>query len=177
LDRGGTTVFAPLDRRHQPARRRRLPLQRHQPGGDLVEQEFLDRNVSSTGVVMGVAAGTATITVTTGDGGKTVTCAATISTSVVAVAGVSLNQTSASIVAGTTVQLAATVSSAQSAIDTAVIGSNYTDGGATWAFMGAIDDLRFYNRELSAAEVSPSSTRGAGRHGNDGRPSRRRKST
>jgi len=53
--------------------------------------------VTEGGVVSGVAAGSATITVTTVDGGKTATCAVTVSTTSVAVTGVSLNKTSISI--------------------------------------------------------------------------------
>ena len=46
--------------------------------------------VSSEGVVTGVKAGTATITVTTNDGGKTATCAVTVNTSVVQLEAVDL---------------------------------------------------------------------------------------
>jgi uncharacterized protein YjdB len=64
--------------------------------------------VSSAGLVTGVAAGTATITVTTADGNKTATCAITAQT--VAVTGVSLSSSSSTISLGYTSQLVATVS-------------------------------------------------------------------
>jgi Bacterial surface proteins containing Ig-like domains len=66
--------------------------------------------VDTTGLVAGVAAGSATITVTTDDGGFTATCAVTVSKAVVSVTGVSLNQSSLSIAVSATYQLTATVS-------------------------------------------------------------------
>jgi uncharacterized protein YjdB/beta-glucanase (GH16 family) len=68
--------------------------------------------VNASGLVSGVAAGTATITVTTQDGSKTATSAITVATSTVAVTGVSVSPASASITAGTTQQLTATVAPA-----------------------------------------------------------------
>lgn len=66
-------------------------------------------SVNSSGLVTGVATGTATITVTTVDGNKTATCAFTVTP--VAVTGVSLSPTTGSlIVGGGTIQLTATVS-------------------------------------------------------------------
>jgi uncharacterized protein YjdB len=49
--------------------------------------------VSSSGDVTAKAAGSATITVTTNDGGKKATCAVTVQAQTVAVTGVSLNKT------------------------------------------------------------------------------------
>jgi len=66
--------------------------------------------VSSSGVVTGVAVGTATITVTTVDGGRTASCEMTIVP--VAVTGVTLSQTSASLTAGATRTLTATIAPA-----------------------------------------------------------------
>ena len=63
--------------------------------------------VSSTGMVTGKAAGTATVTVKTSDGGKTAT--ARITVVVVRVAGVTLNKTSAGLAVGGSTQLVATV--------------------------------------------------------------------
>ena len=63
--------------------------------------------VDSTGKVTGVSAGTATITVTTTDGGKTATCEITVGE--VAVTGITLDKESALVEVGRTVQLTATV--------------------------------------------------------------------
>ena len=75
--------------------------------------------VSSTGVVTAKAAGTTTITVTTKDGGKTATCNVTV---VIPVTGVSLDQTSLTMVAGDNRTLTATVSP-----------SDATDKSVTWS--------------------------------------------
>jgi len=53
--------------------------------------------VSGSGTVTGVGEGRATITVTTADGGKTADCTVYVSTSGIAVTGISLNKTSASL--------------------------------------------------------------------------------
>jgi uncharacterized protein YjdB len=78
--------------------------------------------VNSSGLVTGMAAGSATITVTTQDGGKTATSAITVTTSTVAVTGVSVSPTSASINVGATQQLTATVSP-----------SNATNKNVSWS--------------------------------------------
>ena len=65
--------------------------------------------VSTSGVVTGVAAGSATITVKTTDGSKTATCAVTVTAGNVAVTGVTLSPTSASVAAVATQQLTATI--------------------------------------------------------------------
>ena len=64
--------------------------------------------VSSTGLITAVAAGSATITVTTHDGSYTATCAVTV-TAPVSVTGVTLNKNSTSIEVGGTETLTATV--------------------------------------------------------------------
>ena len=61
------------------------------------------------GVVTAVGAGTATITVTTEDGGKTATCTVTVNAKVYPVTSVTLNQTSATLTEGETLTLSATV--------------------------------------------------------------------
>ncbi|MFQ8984917.1 MAG: Ig domain-containing protein, partial [Evtepia sp.] len=53
--------------------------------------------VNSSGKVTAVSAGTATITVTTADGGKTATCEVTVTAATVPVTGVTLSQTQASL--------------------------------------------------------------------------------
>ena len=61
------------------------------------------------GTVNAVGAGEATITVTTEDGGKTATCAVTVTAATVPVTGVTLNKTSTSLYVGDTETLTATV--------------------------------------------------------------------
>ncbi len=63
----------------------------------------------SGGVVTAVKAGTAVITVTTEDGGKTATCTVTVSEDVISVTGVSLDKSSAALTVGGSVTLNATV--------------------------------------------------------------------
>jgi gliding motility-associated-like protein len=76
--------------------------------------------VSTGGLVTAVAAGTATITVTTQDGSKTATCAVTVTT--VAVTGVTLSPTSTSLSVGATQQLTATIAP-----------TNATNKSVTWS--------------------------------------------
>lgn len=64
------------------------------------------------GVVTAVAPGTATVTVTTDDGGKTAVCTVTVNAATVSVTGVTLNKTSASLTVGENQILIATVSPA-----------------------------------------------------------------
>jgi len=64
-------------------------------------------SVSSDGLVRGVAAGTATITATTQDGGKTASC--DVAVRAVPVSSVSLNKTSIELLAGDTETIQATV--------------------------------------------------------------------
>jgi len=61
--------------------------------------------VSTGGLATGIAVGSATITATTVDGGKTATCVVTVSDTPVSVSSVSLNETAASIAAGSMEQL------------------------------------------------------------------------
>jgi len=74
----------------------------------------------SGGVVSAVSAGTAVITVTTADGGKTAVCTVTVSN--ISVSGVSLNKSSTSITVGNTETLTATVAP-----------SNATNKNVTWS--------------------------------------------
>jgi uncharacterized protein YjdB len=79
------------------------------------------------GVVTPVAAGTATITVTTEDGGKTATCAVTVNPASVAVTGVTLDQSTMTLTAGgDTGTLVATVAPA-----------NATNKNVTWSTSNA----------------------------------------
>jgi len=76
--------------------------------------------VNTSGLVMGVAAGTATITITTADQAKTATCLVTVST--VPVTGVTVSPSTASISVGGTQQLTATV-----------VPTNATNKTVTWS--------------------------------------------
>jgi uncharacterized protein YjdB len=79
--------------------------------------------VSSGGLVRGVAAGSATVTVTTNDGNKTATCAVTVTSgsSNVPVTGVSLNKTTMNLTVGISETLTATITP-----------SNATNKALTW---------------------------------------------
>ena len=68
--------------------------------------------VSNVGLVRGAKAGKATITVTTKDGGKTASCAVTVTDPVIRVTAVSLNKTSTELTEGGSETLAATVAPA-----------------------------------------------------------------
>ena len=70
-------------------------------------------SVDANGKVTGVAAGEATITVTTQDGAKTATCKVTVSETTVAVTGVTLNKTTTSLLVGGSETLTATVAPAE----------------------------------------------------------------
>ncbi len=73
------------------------------------------------GVVTAVAAGTATITVTTNDGNKTAQCTVTVKEATVSVTGVSLNKTSTTLTVGGTETLTANIEP-----------ENATDKTVTW---------------------------------------------
>jgi len=78
----------------------------------------------NNGMVIAVAPGTASITVTTADGGKTATCAVTVQAALpntIAVTGVTLNETALELIVGGTETLAATVAP-----------SNATNKNITW---------------------------------------------
>lgn len=78
--------------------------------------------VDNTGKVTAVSAGTATITVKTADGGKTATCAVTVTTKVIPVTGISIEEgATAEVEEGKTVTLTAKVKP-----------DNATDKTVTW---------------------------------------------
>lgn len=79
-------------------------------------------SVDENGEVTAKTAGTATITVTTKDGGKTATCIVTVDSKFRPVTSITLDQTSASLKAGETVTLTATVNP-----------SDATDKTVTWS--------------------------------------------
>ena len=77
--------------------------------------------VSEDGSVTGVAAGTATITVTTKDGSKTAVCTVTVKNPVISITGVKLDKTALTLDTGKTQKLTATVSP-----------TNATNKSVTW---------------------------------------------
>lgn len=78
--------------------------------------------VSSSGEIIAIAAGTATITATSTDGGKAATCEVVVESSVIAVTGVSLSKTTLSLTVGEKDVLVATV-----------IPENASDKAVTWS--------------------------------------------
>jgi len=72
-------------------------------------------------VITAIAEGTATITVTTADGNRTATTAVTVTTAIIPVASVSLNETTATLEIGETLTLTATV-----------LPENATNQNITW---------------------------------------------
>lgn len=81
-------------------------------------------SINATGVVTGVATGTSTITAKTADGNKTAT--ATITVSAISVASVSVSPTTASLFAGKTQQLTATIAPANASNKTVTWTSSNT---------------------------------------------------
>ncbi|MBA6316997.1 Ig-like domain-containing protein, partial [Cellulophaga baltica] len=79
-------------------------------------------SVSATGVVTGNAIGTATITVTTEDGGFTATSTITVQAATFAVTGITVDPTSITITNGSTTTLTETIAPA-----------NATNQNVTWS--------------------------------------------
>jgi O-glycosyl hydrolase len=111
--------------------------------------------VNSSGVVTGIAAGTATITVKTQDGDKTATSAITVNT--IAVTGVAVTPTSASIFAGQTQQLAATVSPSN-ASNMSVTWSSSNTAVATVNSTGLVTGITQGTATITVTTVSGSKT-------------------
>ena len=118
---------------HRPAR------QRHRQDRHMVQQRLEDRHVSN-GVVTGVAPGTATITVLTANGGFTAECKVTVVSPVIHVTGVTLSETSKTIVLAEEFTLVATV-----------LPANATDKTVYWL-----------SKDSSVATVSNGVVRGVG---------------
>jgi uncharacterized protein YjdB len=96
--------------------------------------------VSVSGLVSGHAPGTAAITVTTADGGKTATAQITVTAAPVGVTGVSINPAAAEVEAGNTLQLTATVSPAD-ATNKAVTWSSGNTATATVSSAGLVSGI------------------------------------
>ena len=90
------------------------------------------------GVVTAVAAGTATITVTTTDGGFTATCAVTVEAATVAVTGVTVSPKTDTIAVSDTITLTATVAP-ENATNKAVTWSSSDDAIATVTDAGVVE--------------------------------------
>lgn len=91
--------------------------------------------INSSGLITGVAHGEATITIATDDGGFKATCNVTVA--IVAVSGVSVSPTNASVVVGNTIQLSSTVSPS-SASNKAVNWSSNNTAVATVSSTGVV---------------------------------------
>lgn len=94
-------------------------------------------DVSSTGIVVAKAPGTATITVKTNDGGKTASCTVTVRAKTISVTGVSLDMTSLTMTEGETRSLVATVSP-ENATDKTVTWSSNNSSVATVSSSGVV---------------------------------------
>ncbi len=93
--------------------------------------------VDSAGKVTGVAPGTTTIRVKTKDGGFTAKCKVTVKESAIAVTGVALNKTSATVTTGGTLTLKATVAPSD-ASDKSVTWQSYDKSIATVSSSGKV---------------------------------------
>ena len=104
-------------------------------------------SVDENGEVTAKTAGTATITVTTKDGGKTATCTVTIDSKFRPVTSITLDKTSASLKAGETVTLTATVSP-----------DDATDKTVTWttsdATVATVDDGVVTSLKVGSATIT-----------------------
>lgn len=105
-------------------------------------------NVNASGVVTGVATGTSTITAKTADGNKTATAAITVSA--IAVTGVSVSPNSASLFAGATQQLSATISPANASNKTVSWVSN-NNGVATVNASGLVTAVAAGNANITVS--------------------------
>ncbi len=113
--------------------------------------------VSSEGLVTGVAAGTAVISVTTIDGGKTATCSVTVQEKVVPVTGISLDATSLALFVGDTRTLIATVSPPD-ATDSSVTWSSSDPSVATVSLSGVVTARKAGSAVIAATTVDGGKT-------------------
>jgi uncharacterized protein YjdB len=108
--------------------------------------------VNSTGLVTGVAAGNAIITVTTQDGSKTATCAVTVSTVNVPVTGVTVTPSTLTMNVGATAQLTATLAPAN-ATNKNVTWSSGSTTIATVSATGVVTAVAFGTSVITATTV------------------------
>jgi uncharacterized protein YjdB len=112
--------------------------------------------VSDTGLVSAIMAGTATITATTLDGGKTANCVVTV-TPLVAVTGVSLDKTTLSLAIGLPTTLTATVTP-QNADNIAVTWTSSDPAIATVSNTGLVSALVVGTATITATTVEGGKT-------------------
>lgn len=113
--------------------------------------------VSSTGVVSAKKAGTATITVTTVDGGKKATCSVTVKAPEVPVTGVSLNHTALTLLEGQTETLSATVSPTNASNKSVTWSSNNT-AVATVSSAGVVTAIKAGTATITVTTVDGGKT-------------------
>ena len=115
-----------------------------------------DASVASVenGKVTALKAGTATITVTTADGGKTATCDVTVKAAYVAVTSVTLDKTAVEIIAGHDLTLTATVNP-----------DNATDKSVTWttsdASVASVENGKVTGLTTGTATITVTTTDGS----------------
>ena len=109
--------------------------------------------VDNSGKVTAVKAGSTTITVTTTDGSKTATCTVTVAAKEVEVTGITLDQTSATIVAGDNLVLKATVAP-ENATDKKVTWSSSDASIATVDENGKVTAVSAGNADITATAGS-----------------------
>ncbi len=115
-----------------------------------------DASVASVenGKITALKAGTATITVTTADGGKTATCDVTVKSAYVAVTSVTLDKTAVEIIAGHDLTLTATVNP-----------DNATDKSVTWttsdASVASVENGKVTGLTTGTATITVTTTDGS----------------
>lgn len=114
--------------------------------------------VSATGVVAPVSAGTATITVTTVDGGLTASCAVTVASGVVAVTGVSLDMTTLNLFVGGSSSTVVPTVSPSNATDPTVTWSSSNTGVATVSDSGVVTPVAAGTATITVTTTSGSFT-------------------
>jgi uncharacterized protein YjdB len=122
------------------------------PGVTWASSDAGKATVSATGLVTGMAAGTTTVTVTTGDGGFTAACVVTVAAATVAVTGVTLDKASASLAVGNTVQLTATIAPA-AATNQDVTWASSDAAKATVSATGLVTALASGSTTITVATV------------------------
>ena len=113
-------------------------------------------SVSSTGLVSGVSAGTATITASATSGGVTVTAAAQITVAIVPLSSVTINAPSTTAVVGNTIQLSAVAKDQNGAVISATItwASSATGTASVGASSGLVTGVAAGSATITATAVA-----------------------